>query len=213
MCNTQECWFVERRQTLSHLLCSGHNIRLSTSSTTVGPPVELLTFTLLVWHCRPSCYNTTLSDHNCSGRHEGDREGQDLNNRKCCHNIDLETRVHTFMLSVRKPVMCFGIRETLATLVVWRVQKNTFLRRSRFVSCVHTQVRMTSCLFVHICLHVTCTNKNMDTHELRPSLYTQVHVVCAHSWIKMVSRMTQRRFHMSSRHTKVCLHETVVFVR
>jgi len=59
-----------------------------------------------------------------------------------------------------------GIRETLAALVVWRVQKNAFLRRSRFVSCVRTQVHMTVCLFVLICLHVTCTNKNLGNERV-----------------------------------------------
>ena len=39
----------------SHLLCWGHNIPLSTSSTTTGPPVESLTFVLLVCHCPPYC--------------------------------------------------------------------------------------------------------------------------------------------------------------
>jgi hypothetical protein len=59
------------------------------------------------------------------------------------------------------------IRETLTALVVRRVQKNTFLWRSRFVSCVHTQVYMTTCLFVLIvCLHVTYTNKNLDNNRV-----------------------------------------------
>jgi len=48
------------------------------------------------------------------------------------------------------PVMCFGLRETLDALVLWRVQKNVFLRRSRLVSCVRTPVHMNSFLFVRI---------------------------------------------------------------
>jgi hypothetical protein len=59
------------------------------------------------------------------------------------------------------PGISLVIRETLATLVVWRVQKSSFLRRSRFVSCVHTQVHMTPCLFLHICLYVSSTDKNL----------------------------------------------------
>jgi hypothetical protein len=54
-----------------------------------------------------------------------------------------------------------GFRETLVTRVVRRVQQRTFLRRSRFVSCVRTQAHMTACLFVRVCLHVACTNKNL----------------------------------------------------
>jgi hypothetical protein len=59
-----------------------------------------------------------------------------------------------------------GIRETLAARVVWRVQQNAFLRRSRFVSCVRTQVHMTACLFDLVCLHVACTNKNLGNERV-----------------------------------------------
>ena len=48
----------------SHLLCWGHNIPLSTSSTTTGPSVESLTFVLFVWHCPPWCCWSALSQHN-----------------------------------------------------------------------------------------------------------------------------------------------------
>jgi hypothetical protein len=50
-----------------------------------------------------------------------------------------------------------GERQGVGFHVVRRVQKSAFLRRSRFVSCVCTQVHMTACLFVRICLHVACT--------------------------------------------------------
>jgi hypothetical protein len=45
--------------------------------------------------------------------------------------------------------------------------------------------------------------RTWTTSELRPSLLTKVHEACAHSWNKMVSRMTQRRFHMSWRYMNV----------
>ena len=45
-----------------------------------------------------------------------------------------------------------GIRETLAARVVRRVQQSAFLRRSRFVSCLRTQVHATSCFY---CSHMS----------------------------------------------------------
>ena len=65
-----------------------------------------------------------------------------------------------------KSAMSLGIRETLAALVMRRVQKSALLRRSRFVSCVCTQVHMTACPFVLTCLHVACTDKNLGNARL-----------------------------------------------
>jgi hypothetical protein len=45
--------------------------------------------------------------------------------------------------------------------------------------------------------------RTWSTSELRPSLLTKVHEACTHSCSKMVSRMTQRRFHMSWRYMNV----------
>jgi hypothetical protein len=84
-----------------------------------------------------------------------------------------------------------GIRETLAALVVWRVQKSAFLRRSRFVSCVRTQVHVTVCLFVRICLYVTCTKKNLGNSEYeRVCAHTKTRQIAlglfwAHRWMEM----------------------------
>ena len=38
--------------------------------------------------------------------HEDHREGQDLNNRMCSHNLDLATRTQTFMLDPRPNPSC-----------------------------------------------------------------------------------------------------------
>ncbi len=77
---------------------------------------------------------------------------------------DNKTDFHVACTS--KPVLYFGIRETLTALAVRRVQKNDLLRRSRFVSCVRAQVHMTPWLFVLICLHVACTNKNLGNERV-----------------------------------------------
>jgi hypothetical protein len=41
-----------------------------------------------------------------------------------------------------------------------------FLQRSSFVSCVRTQIHVTACLFVRICLHVAYTNKNLGIERV-----------------------------------------------
>jgi hypothetical protein len=84
--------------------------------------------------------------------------------------------------------------------MVGRVQKRVSPEFSTrwFVSCVRTQVHMTVCFFVLICLHAPL--RTWTTNELRPSLHTQVHEEYTHFWRKMVPRMTQRRFHMSWRY-------------
>jgi hypothetical protein len=38
--------------------------------------------------------------------HEGEREGQDLNNRTCLHNVELCIRAQTFMLQERPSPLC-----------------------------------------------------------------------------------------------------------
>ena len=86
------------------------------------------------------------------------------------------------------------VKHSLVTLVVWR----------------HNDSEKTP--FVHICLYVTYTNKNLvncSTNELRPythkTKFTK-RVYTVHSWIKMVSRMTHRRFHVMYRHMNFRVH-------
>jgi len=100
---------------------------------------------------------------------------------RCCHNTDLEsTDFHVAFTP--KPSMCFGIRETLAALVVRRVPKKRFAPQIslRFL-CAHASSYMTACLFVRTCLYVTYTNKNLGNERVTTFLSTQVHEACAHS--------------------------------
>jgi hypothetical protein len=56
----------------------------------------------------------------------------------------------------------------------------------------------------HVRRVVYSTNTAVSsTTRTGPSLHTQVHEACAHSWSKMVSRMTERRFHMLWRYMNV----------
>ncbi len=99
------------------------------------------------------------------------------------------------MQSDRTPEKCvlFPLfwKSIFVSLVVWRVQKSVFLRRSRFVSCVHTPVHVTVWLFVRICLHVTCTKKNLGNIEYeRVCAHTKTRQIdlglfWAHRWMEM----------------------------
>jgi hypothetical protein len=62
-----------------------------------------------------------------------------------------------------------------------------------------------SFLLSYVCMWHAPT-RTWATSELRPSLRTQVHEACAHSWSKMLSRTTLRRFHMSWRYECACAH-------
>jgi ABC-type histidine transport system ATPase subunit len=76
--------------------------------------------------------------------------------------------------------MCGGLRKTVVALVVRRGRKGAFVRRYRYISSVRTEVHMFTCLFVHICLHMTYTNVilcNMRvTTFLRRNLMKRVYV-------------------------------------
>jgi hypothetical protein len=93
-----------------------------------------------------------------------------------------------------KPGMCGGLRKTAVALVVRRDRKGTFVRRFRCISCVRTEVHMFSCLFVHICLHMTYTNVILRNMRITTFLTTQLDETCAHPWSKMVSRITPQTF-------------------
>ncbi len=70
--------------------------------------------------------------------------------------------------------------KTVGTLVVRRARKGAFVRRYRCKKCVGTEVHMFTCLFVHICLHMTYTNVilcNMRvTTFLRRNLMKRVYI-------------------------------------
>jgi hypothetical protein len=78
---------------------------------------------------------------------------------------------------------------------VRRVRKSHFVRQSRFVSCMRTQIHKSAGLFVHICLHLPDTRNFMQrvTRHI-PELR------------KMVSGMTQGRFHVSCRPMNLLAH-------
>ena len=79
-----------------------------------------------------------------------------------------------------KPAMCGGLRKTAVALVVRRARKGAFVRRYRCISCVRTEVHMFTCLFVHICLHITYTNVILRNMRITTFLTTQLDEACAH---------------------------------
>ena len=71
-----------------------------------------------------------------------------------------------------------------------------------FLVCARKFIWLHAFLFSYVCMwHAPI--RTWATSELRPSLRTQVHEACTHSWSKMLSRMTQRLFHMSWRYMNV----------
>ena len=86
---------------------------------------------------------------------------------ECVLTTSIRRHQHRLSCCMHAPARyVLGIRETLAARVVRRVQQSAFLRRSRFVSCVRTKCHMTACLFVRVCLHVSCTNKNLANERV-----------------------------------------------
>jgi hypothetical protein len=65
------------------------------------------------------------------------------------------------MHPVRKPppVMTLTVNKTRISLALQQVRKSAFVWRVRCVSCVCTKLHMSGYLFVHTCIHVTCSNK------------------------------------------------------
>ncbi len=101
-----------------------------------------------------------------------------------------------------RPDTGFTVSKTRMSLVPQRTRKRDLVWWCRCVSYVHTQVHMSSYLFVQICLHVTYTNNILDyervttgfTHASVCSMcasmykmYTTVSEACSHAWSKMFS--------------------------
>ena len=76
--------------------------------------------------------------------------------------------------------MCGGLRKTVVALVVRRGRKGDFVRRYRYISSVRTEVHMFTCLFVHICLHMTYTNVILCNMRVTTFLTTQLDEARAH---------------------------------
>ena len=57
------------------------------------------------------------------------------------------------------PVMALTVSKTRISLALQRARKSAFAWRVRCVSCVRTKLHMSGYLFVHTCMHVTCSNK------------------------------------------------------
>jgi hypothetical protein len=68
--------------------------------------------------------------------------------------------------------MWFTVYQTSISLTVRRVRKQAFLGSFDCVCCVYTQVHMSECLFVHICLHVTYTISSWEVNKWSRSKWT-----------------------------------------
>jgi hypothetical protein len=173
----------------------------------------------------PQQYTSNPAPRNCQKRHddifqkgrrgwsqEGQREGLELDNRMCCHHVKSEPRTQTFSLHAAnartsKTVMWGGLRKTAVALVVRRVRNGAFVRRYHYISCVRTKVHMFTCLFLHICLHMTYTNVILRNMWIMTFLTTKLDEASVHPWNKMVFRMTPETFLWHKKtHEVACSH-------
>ena len=68
--------------------------------------------------------------------------------------------------------MWFTVNQTSISLTVRRVRKQAFLGSFDCVCCVYTQVHISECLFLHICLHVTYTISSWEVNKWSRSKWT-----------------------------------------
>ena len=99
--------------------------------------------------CAPPCSTSAnaLWKQGWTGlSHEGQREGQELDNRMCCHHIKSEPRAKTFMLHARPRPLC--VTEWVKLPPHCRCvdpTKSDFVGLFGLFSCVRTQVHRSSC--------------------------------------------------------------------
>ena len=67
------------------------------------------------------------------------------------------------------PVMALTVSKTRISLALQRARKSAFAWRVRCVSCVRTKLHMSGYLFVHTCMHVTCSNKILGNEPVTTS--------------------------------------------
>ena len=78
--------------------------------------------------------------------HEEQREGQELDNRMCCHHIKSEPRTQTFRLHARPRPL--SVAERVKLPPHWSCDdptKSDFVGLFGLFSCVRTQVHISSC--------------------------------------------------------------------
>ena len=139
--------------------------------------------------------------------HEGQRQNQELNNRICSHNVGLETTTQTFMLHARPNPLCAWTSVKRSPHWSCDESKKALFsgHLASFLVCTRKFIWMYAFLFAYVCMCHTSI-RTWTTSELRPSVRTQVHDTCVHSWRNMVSQMTQSRFHVSCTHVNSCAH-------
>ncbi len=132
---------------------------------------------------------------------EGQREGQELDDRMCFHHIKSESRTQTFKLHAHPIPLCAADYVKLQSHWSCNESEKALLSVdiTSFFVCVRV-FHIFTCLFVHICLHMTYTNVILPNMRVATFLPTQTWWHVCHTWSKMVSRMTRRRFNVTRRY-------------
>jgi hypothetical protein len=98
--------------------------------------------------------------------HEGEREGQDLNNRTCCHNVELCIRAQTFMLRKRPIPLCAWAARDARRIACGTSLKRCFSPATslRFL-CAHAS----SCYCNLLCSHMSACGMDRCASRQRAS--------------------------------------------
>jgi hypothetical protein len=84
-----------------------------------------------------------------------------------------QRKVQDLLLMVQRKGFGTGVLSGLCTCVFLQMlldRQGAFVRRYHCISCVRTEVHMFTCLFVHICLHMTYTNVILCNMRITTSL-------------------------------------------
>jgi hypothetical protein len=145
---------------------------------------------------------------------EGEREGQELHDRKCCPHIKSEPRAQTFMLWAHPSPICASQWEKLPSHWRWNEPKDTIWRTIWLrLLWAHASACISFCSHMVCKWHAlirTVPGQRASYHRGFITYTSWLSEACAHafnSWRKMVSRMPQRRFHRDI-WTCVCAHES-----
>ena len=108
--------------------------------------MEILWFYFIILLGATSVRNAERKQGRRGWSHEGQREGQEFDNRMCCHHIKSEPRTQICMLHARPSTVC--VVEWVKLPPHWwcdDATKSDFVGLIGWLSCVSTQVHISSC--------------------------------------------------------------------
>ncbi len=83
------------------------------------------------------------------------------------HHVLTHSYVNSWPSCLQQFLTYPGPRESAVHVVMGRDRQSAFVGPYWWLSCVRMQVHMFTCLFVHICLHATCSKKIMGIEGIQ----------------------------------------------